>query len=99
VRNEELPPEVSDKFITLYEEVLNLLDVRGLLSHRLPYSPALLEEAVFFAYKMRLITQGGVKKYLHLDSKGLRTIIQKWNSGDEGNCTCRMAINPFAEES
>lgn len=91
--------EIPDKFIASYEEVLNLLDRRGLLTDRLPYSPALLEEAVFFAYKMRLITQGGVKKYLQLDSKGLKTIIQKWNNGDEGNCTCRMASNPFAEES
>lgn len=81
-----------------YQEILNLLDRRGLLTERLPFTPALLEEAVFFAYKMRLITQGGVKKYLALDGPGLRTKIREWNSGDEGNCTCRMARNPFADE-
>ena len=47
---------------------------------------------------MRLITQGGVKKYLALDGSGLRKKIREWNSGDEGNCTCRMARNPFADE-
>jgi len=57
-----------------------------------------LEEAVFFAYKMRLITQGRVKQYLALDRVGLKRIINEWNSGDEGNCTCRLARNPFAEE-
>ncbi len=83
---------------TVYEEVLNLLDRRGLLKERLPFTPALLEEAVFFAYKMRLVTQGGVKRYLKLDRAGLRKLINEWNKGDEGNCTCRMARNPFVEE-
>jgi hypothetical protein len=87
-----LPPEIA------YHEILNLLDRRGLLTERLPYTPGLLEEAVFFAYKMRLITQGGVKKYLSLDRANLRKKINEWNSGDEGNCTCRMARNPFVEE-
>jgi hypothetical protein len=81
-----------------YLEILNLLDRQGLLKERLPFTPALLEEAVFFAYKMRLITQGRVKQYLALDRTGLKRIINEWNSGDEGNCTCRMARNPFAEE-
>ncbi len=81
-----------------YQEILDLLDRRGLISERLPFTPALLEEAVFFAYKMRLITQGGVKKYLGLDSKALRKIINEWNSGDEGNCSCHMGRNPFAAE-
>ncbi len=81
-----------------YDDILNLLDRRGLLKERLPFSPALLEEAVFFAYKMRLITQGNVKQYLDLDKTGLKKIINEWNSGDEGNCTCRLARNPFAEE-
>ncbi len=81
-----------------YQEVLDLLDRHGLLIERLPYSPALLEEAVFFAYKMRLITQGKVKNYLGLDKAGLKDIINEWNKGDEGNCTCRMARNPFADE-
>jgi len=87
------------KLTASYEEVLNLLDRHGLLNERLPFTPALLEEAVFFAYKMRLITQGGVKKLLDLDRRSLKDLINKWNSGDEGNCTCRMARNPFAEES
>jgi len=82
-----------------YEKILETLDRHGLLKERLPFTPALLEEAVFFAYKMRLITQGDVKKYLHLDRDGLKTIINEWNSGDEGNCTCRMARNPFADEA
>jgi hypothetical protein len=81
-----------------YEEVLDLLDRRGVLKERLPFTPGLLEEAVFFAYKMRLITQGGVKKYLGLDRAGLKKLINEWNSGDEGNCTCRMARNPFVAE-
>jgi hypothetical protein len=81
-----------------YLEILNLLDRQGLLKERLPFTPALLEEAVFFAYKMRLITQGRVKQYLDLDRAGLKKIINEWNSGDEGNCTCRLARNPFAEE-
>jgi hypothetical protein len=81
-----------------YLEILNLLDRQGLLKERLPFTPALLEEAVFFAYKMRLITQGRVKQYLDLDRAGLKRIINEWNSGDEGNCTCRLARNPFAEE-
>jgi hypothetical protein len=81
-----------------YSEILNLLDRQGILKERLPFTPALLEEAVFFAYKMRLITQGRVKQYLALDRAGLKRIINEWNSGDEGNCTCRMARNPFAEE-
>ncbi len=81
-----------------YNEILDLLDRRGLLIERLPYSPALLEEAVFLAYKMRLITQGEVKKRLGLDRAGLKKIINEWNGGDEGNCACRMARNPFAAE-
>jgi hypothetical protein len=81
-----------------YEEVLDLLDRRGILKERLPFTRGLLEEAVFFAYKMRLITQGGVKKYLGLDRAGLKKLINEWNSGDEGNCTCRMARNPFVAE-
>jgi hypothetical protein len=84
--------------ITSYKEVLDLLDRHGLLSERLPYSPALLEEAVFFAYKMRLITQGKVKNYLGLDRTQLKQTINEWNKGDEGNCTCRMARNPFADD-
>ncbi|MBI4966337.1 MAG: hypothetical protein HY913_23865 [Desulfomonile tiedjei] len=82
-----------------YKEVLDLLDRHGLLTERLPYSPALLEEAVFFAYKMRLITQGKVKSYLGLDRAALKEMINEWNKGDEGNCTCRMARNPFADDS
>lgn len=93
-----MPLGIPEKLSGSYEEVLDLLDRRGLLNERLPYSPALLEEAVFFAYKMRLITQGGVKRYLQLDRDGLKAVIRKWNNGDEGNCTCRMAVNPFAEE-
>jgi hypothetical protein len=82
----------------VYEEVLNLLDRRGLLKERLPFTPALLEEAVFFAYKMRLVTQGDVKRCLDLDRVGLKRLMNEWNRGDEGNCTCRMARNPFVEE-
>ena len=81
-----------------YERVLNLLDRNGLLKERLPYTQALLEEAVFFCYKMRLITQGQVRSLLDLDRAGLKRIINEWNSGDEGNCTCRLARNPFADE-
>jgi hypothetical protein len=90
--------ENSKQMTESYNEILDLLDRRGLLKERLAYTPALLEEAVFLAYKMRLITQGGVKKYLSLDREGLRKIINEWNSGDEGNCACRMARNPFAAE-
>jgi hypothetical protein len=81
-----------------YHEILNLLDRQGLLKERLPFSRGLLDEAVFFAYKMRLITQGGVKKFLNLDREELRKKINEWNSGDEGNCSCRMARNPFVEQ-
>jgi hypothetical protein len=81
-----------------YAAVLAMLERKGLLKERLPFTPALLEEAVFFAYKLRLITQGGVKKYLDLDRDSLKKLINEWNSGDEGNCTCRLARNPFAEE-
>lgn len=90
--------ERSSTPITSYKEVLDLLERHGLLIERLPYSPALLEEAVFFAYKMRLITQGKVKNYLGLDRAQLKQTINEWNKGDEGNCTCRMARNPFADE-
>jgi hypothetical protein len=81
-----------------YDDILNLLDRQGLLKERIPFTPGLLEEAVFFAYKMRFITQGKVRSYLDLDREGLKKIIHEWNSGDEGNCTCRMARNPFVEE-
>ncbi len=81
-----------------YDELMDLLDRCGILKERLAFTPGLLEEAVFLAYKMRLITQGRVKKYLGLDRAGLKKIINEWNSGDEGNCTCRMARNPFAAE-
>ncbi|MGC8602817.1 MAG: hypothetical protein ACP5VS_03910 [Desulfomonilaceae bacterium] len=87
--------ELSESF---YYEILDLLDRRGVLKERLPFSPGLLEEAVFFAYKMRFITQGNVKKYLNLSREGLRKKIQEWNSGDEGNCACRMARNPLVEQ-
>lgn len=81
-----------------YEKILNLLEKNGLLKERLPYTKGLLEEAIFFAYKMRLITQGDVKRYLCLDRKGLQKLINEWNNGDEGNCTCRLARNPFADD-
>ena len=81
-----------------YELILDLLDRRGLLTDRLPFSPGLFEEAVFFCYKMRMITQGEVKRLLGLDRQGLKKLINEWNSGDEGNCTCRLARNPFADE-
>lgn len=83
---------------TAYERILDLLDNRGILTERLPFTPALLEEAVFFCYKMRMITQGDVKRLLNLDRNGLKALINQWNSGDEGNCTCRLARNPFADE-
>jgi hypothetical protein len=88
----------SEQQNSAYSEILNLLERQGLLKERLPFTPALLEEAVFFAYKMRLITQGRVRQYLALDRAGLKRIINEWNSGDEGNCSCRLARNPFAEE-
>lgn len=81
-----------------YERILDLLERRGVLTERLPFTPALLEEAVFFCYKMRMITQGDVKRLLNLDRNGLKALINQWNSGDEGNCTCRLARNPFADE-
>jgi hypothetical protein len=81
-----------------YEEILNILDRSGLLLERLPFTPALLEEAVFFCYKMRLITQGQVGRFLDLDRQALKRVINEWNSGDEGNCTCRLARNPFVDE-
>ena len=93
--------EISSENISLensYDKILGLLDRRGLLKERLPFSRGLLEEAVFFAYKMRLITQGDVKKYLNLNREELRTKIYEWNSGDEGNCSCRMARNPLVEQ-
>ncbi len=65
IRSENLSLENS------YDKMLDLLDRRGLLKERLPFSPGLLEEAVFFAYKMRLITQGDVKKYLNLSREDL----------------------------
>ncbi len=37
----------SNKQKSAYVDILNLLDGRGLLKERLPFSPALLEEAVF----------------------------------------------------
>ena len=92
IRSENLSLENS------YDKMLDLLDRRGLLKERLPFSPGLLEEAVFFAYKMRLITQGDVKKYLNLSREDLRSKIREWNSGDEGNCSCRMARNPLVEQ-
>ena len=88
----------QDKAQKSYNMIIDVLDRRGLLRERLPFSPGLLEEAVFFAYKMRLITQGDVKNLLDLDRNGLKKIIREWNNGDEGNCTCRMARNPFVEE-
>jgi hypothetical protein len=88
----------TERDLEAYEFILNLLERKGLLAERLPYTPALLEEAVFFAYKMRLVTQGEVKRLLGLDPDQLKALINTWNSGDEGNCTCRMAINPFAAE-
>jgi hypothetical protein len=93
--------EISPEKLSLensYEKILDLLDRRGLLKERLPFSAGLLEEAVFFAYKMRLITQGDVKKYLNLGREDLRSKIREWNSGDEGNCSCRMARNPLVEQ-
>ena len=82
-----------------YPRLAPRLDRNHLLTERLPFTPGLLEEATFFCYKMRLITQGDVKRYLDLDRAGLKKIINEWNSGDEGNCTCRLARNPFAEEN
>ena len=81
-----------------YDHVLNILERNELLVERLPFNKGLLEEAVFFCYKMRFITQGEVKKLLDLDKQGLKRVIYEWNSGDEGNCTCRLARNPFADE-
>lgn len=81
-----------------YEDILDLLERRGILTERLPFTPALLEEAVFFCYKLRMVTQGDVKRLLNLDRSGLKALINQWNSGDEGNCTCRLARNPFADE-
>jgi hypothetical protein len=83
---------------TAYKYVLDLLDRNDLLRERLPYTPALLEEAVFFAYKMRFLTQGNVKQLLGLDRGSLTRLIRQWNNGDEGNCTCRLARNPFADD-
>ncbi len=88
----------TERDLEAYELVMNLLERRGLLTERLPYTPALLEEAVFFAYKMRLITQGDVKRLLGLGRSELKNLINTWNRGDEGNCTCRLAANPFAAE-
>ena len=88
----------SNNLKEAYEEILNILHRSGLLAEQLPFTPALLEEAVFFCYKMRLITQGQVKRFLDLDRQGLKWIINEWNSGDEGNCTCRLARNPFVDE-
>ncbi|MGC8660502.1 MAG: hypothetical protein ACP5U1_15660, partial [Desulfomonilaceae bacterium] len=85
----------SERF---YNEILDILDHRGVLKERLPFTPGLLEEAVFFAYKMRFITQGDVKKYLNLTREESRKKIREWNSGDEGNCACRMARNPLVEQ-
>jgi hypothetical protein len=89
----------SERLRTSYERILTILERNGLLTERLPFTPGLLEEAVFFCYKMRFITQGDVKRLLDLDREGLKKIIHEWNSGDEGNCTCRLARNPFADES
>ncbi len=88
----------SNKLRASYEFVLDKLDRAGLLIERLPFSQGLLEEAVFFCYKLRLITQGDVKRLLDLDRAQFRKTIQEWNSGDEGNCTCRLARNPFADD-
>ncbi len=93
-----MPQRNTKRDSEAYESVLNLLESKGLLSERLPYTPALLEEAVFFAYKMRLMSQGEVKGLLGLDRSQLKSLINKWNSGDEGNCTCRMALNPFTAD-
>jgi len=92
-------PERLSNPIEAYDAVLNLLDRKGLLTERTSYTPALLEEAIYFAYKMRLITQGDIKRLLGLDRKELKSLMNAWNSGDEGNCTCRLASNPFAEET
>jgi hypothetical protein len=88
-----------DRLCAHYADILDILDRNGLLIERLPFTPALMEEAVFFAYKMRLITQGAVRKYLGLNKHGLRKLINEWNSGDEGNCTCSLARNPFADNA
>jgi hypothetical protein len=88
----------SPRLRASYETIMSLLERNGLLRERLPFTRGLLEEGVFFCYKMRLITQGEVKKFLGLDRASLKKLINEWNSGDEGNCTCRLARNPFAEE-
>jgi len=89
----------SETLRNSYERVLLILERNGLLTERLPFTLGLLEEAVFFCYKMRLITQGDVKRLLDLDREAFKNIIHEWNSGDEGNCTCRLARNPFADEA
>lgn len=93
--NVELSPEAAQES---YSKILDILDRNNLLVERLPYTRGLFEEALFFCYKMRLITQGDVKKMLNLDRQGLKKLINEWNSGDEGNCSCRLASNPFADE-
>ncbi len=87
-----------DKLKASYERILGILERNDLLLESLPFTPALLEEAVFFCYKMRLISQGEVKTLLDLGRDELKRKINEWNSGDEGNCTCRLARNPFADE-
>jgi hypothetical protein len=82
-----------------YENILNLLEKNNLLTERLPYNQGLLEEALFFCYKMRLITQGHVKKILNLNRTELKKLINEWNKGDEGNCACRLSRNPFANDT
>jgi len=89
----------SERLEASYRDILDILERNGLLRERLPFTSGLLEEAVFFCYKMRLITQGEVKQYLDLDRAGFKRIINEWNAGDEGNCTCRLARNPFVEET
>ncbi len=93
--NLELNPAQAEES---YAKILDILDRNNLLAERLPYTKGLFEEALFFCYKMRLITQGDVKKMLGLDRQGLKILINEWNSGDEGNCSCRLARNPFADE-
>ncbi len=80
------------------EKLRSILIREGLLDKDEEITGKMMEDLTHFAYFMGCITKKEVKWFLDLDERQAKEKIKAWKRWNEGNRSCGLNRNPFAEE-
>ena len=80
------------------EELKSILLKKGLLDNDDEIISEMMDDLTHFAYFTGCVTKRDVKRLLGLTDQEAKTKIKSWKVWHEGNRSCGLSRNPFAEE-